>query len=86
MAEIIENGPSTFSVELTCHKCATKFQATEADLGVDRFKADPNTYWFDGSARAVDKYYAWCPHKCDLIFIPDDDIPELAKRLARRGI
>lgn len=85
MSRTISEGPSTFEAELTCHKCGTVFVATQDDLGIDRFKEHSDTYWFDGSAQAVDKFYAWCPHNCDLIFVPPDAIPELAKRKALRG-
>jgi uncharacterized protein YbaR (Trm112 family) len=85
MSKIVKDGSQEYEGELTCHVCKTVFKVDTSDLGVGGFKEKPNTYWFDGSATSVDKYYAWCPHGCDLIFIPDDDIPVLAQRKAVRG-
>jgi hypothetical protein len=85
MTKVLKQGPETCEIEITCHLCKTVFVATEDDLGIDKLKKDPNTYWFDGSAQSVDKYYAWCPNKCDLEFIPESKIPELCKRKAVRG-
>ena len=82
MANIIENGSNEWVNILTCHKCGTVFKATQDDLGIDRFKVDPNTYWFDGTAIGINRYYVWCPNRCDVVIIPDDEIPELAKHKA----
>lgn len=84
MTEIVEEGPTEYEGRLDCPICHTVFIARTDDLGIGGFKKDPNTYWFDGSATSVDKYYVWCPHGCDLIFIDKRDIPALARRKAVR--
>ena len=86
MAEIVEEGPTEYEGKHKCSVCKTKFIATTEDLGVGGFKKDPNTYWFDGSATAVDKYYALCPHGCGVVIIPDKNIPKSAKRKAVRDL
>lgn len=86
MVEIVQEGPTEYEGRITCHVCDTVFIARTEDLGIGGFKENPDTYWFDGSATSVDKYYVMCPHGCGSIFIPNGHIPELAKRKAVRDL
>lgn len=60
-----------WKAKVKCHHCKVELEVEPDDLERDMFKKDPNTYWFDGSAKAVPKCYVHCPNKCDIIFVKD---------------
>ncbi len=63
----INPSPELWEEKMECHKCSTSFTAEPEDLEVDNFK-EPGTYWFDGSAIGTEKFYVWCPNRCDIVF------------------
>ena len=75
MTEVVKPG-LPWKAETTCKTCEAVLIVYEEDLRCGMFKQDPNTYWFDGSATAVDKCYFVCPEcKYDLQFIkPRPDV------------
>ena len=75
-------GSTSFSQRMKCKACGTTFTASGEALDCGGFKADPNTFWFDGSAVAVTKFYVDCPAPgCDEItFIPTEKVPLLLRR------
>lgn len=79
MARIIEQPSTDWQHQVQCHICLTLTEYDQDDLQIGGFKADPNTYWFDGSARSVEKFYVECPHKCDITFVDRDKIPGMVQ-------
>ena len=89
--EIIEMGIDieAWSINVTCSKCQSLLNVKCSDIRVDQFKADKNTYWFDGSATSVDAYYIQCKACGDLIILSKPkgvfgqqygELPELIRR------
>ena len=75
----IELSPSSFSSRLKCKACKTAFVATTEVLECGGFKADPNTYYFDGSATEVAKFFVACPSCQNQIIVKRKAVPILVQ-------
>ena len=71
---------ASWTRRLKCGSCKTSFTASKEALDCDGFKKDPNTYWFDGSAVSVAKFFVDCPGCDDVVLVPNEKIPSPVRR------